>query len=141
MNAKKSSLVVDTGVLIEYMEGTDLGKKFKERVLMNDGFHSFFISPLTQVEILYITCRKEGFDRAKEIASEFLKNFLKSNEEDLREDAARLKCKFPIALADCYALALACRKDIPLLMKKESEIEKIINQEDLQNRIIFIEEI
>jgi len=56
MNEIKGSIAIDTGVLVEYMEGSEIGKKFKDQILGNETIEMFYISPLVYTEILYIYC-------------------------------------------------------------------------------------
>ena len=137
----KESIAVDTSTLLEYIEGTDLGKKFKLQFLENENITFFYITPLVQMELLYICCRKMGFDQAYTIITTFLKGFIIYEESKLRESAARLKCQYAISIADCYSLALAKIENIPLFMKREIEIENILKKEKLPAEIIFIDDI
>lgn len=72
--------------------------------------------------------------------SDFLKDFIICPESNLRDDAFRLKCNFPISLADSYSLAVAIVLNIPLCMKKEEEIQKNIGKLSSEAKIIFIDD-
>ncbi len=141
MSAKKGSIVIDTGVLLEYIEGTELGRKFKEHVLQNESLEHFYISPFVHTELLYIICRNSGFDQAQKTVTKFLRRFILFEEKKLRDVAAKLKCQYPISLADCYSIALALIQEIPLYMKREAEIEALLNQGAFTTQIIFIDDI
>jgi hypothetical protein len=95
---------------------------FKLNVLKNPQFALFFLSPLVATELKYITCRKFGFERAKEIVDSFLKNFIIPPERELRNEASKLKCRLPVSLADCYSLAISKLNSIPIYFKKKREI-------------------
>ncbi len=92
-------------------------------------------------ELKYILCRRKGYEEAIKIVSELLKDFTIYSEEDLRDEAAHLKCDFAISLADCYCLATAKLLDIPIYMKKEVEIEKVFNKLSPIIKIKFIDDL
>ncbi|HUX99994.1 MAG TPA: PIN domain-containing protein [Candidatus Deferrimicrobium sp.] len=139
MSEIKGSIAIDTGVLVEYIEDSALGKKFKEKILENDTFEEFHISPLVYTEILYIYCRSIGFDQAKLTVQSFLKDFIIADELQLRNEAAKLKCEYAISIADCYSIALAISKNLSLYMKKEAELEKALIKAKFPIEIIFID--
>ena len=135
-DSQNDSIVVDTSVLLEYLEDTPLGKKVFQKVLSNEEIKKFYIAPIVDTELKYILCRRKGYGKAIKIVSELLKDF-----EDLRDEAAHLKCDFAISLADCYGLATAKLLEIPIYMKKEVEIEKIVKKLSLIVKIKFIDDL
>jgi predicted nucleic acid-binding protein len=136
MTEKSNSIAIDTGILLELFGKTPLGLKFKHEILLNPIYHEFVISPLTVMELLYILGRKVGFTQAKTILDDFLVSpFLIPDEKVLREDAAKLKINFGIALADCYSLAIGIVHHIPVFMKKEKEISKILKK--INNSVVL----
>lgn len=145
MNEKKNmligdtSIVVDTSVLMEILDETQLGENFFQKVLSITHIQEFYISPLVDTELKYILCRQKGYEDAIKITSEFLKDFTIYSEEKLRDEAAHLKCNFAISLADCYSLATAKLLDIPVYMKKEDEIEKVFSELSNLVNIKFID--
>ena len=139
MKKKENTVVIDTGALIETLENTKIGKGFYEIILKDPNIDQFLVSPLVATELKYILCRKFGFNKANQIINDFLKNFVIWKEENLRDNAAQFKCQYPISLADCYSLALAKIENIPIYMKKEAEIENIIQKLLLEVQIHFID--
>jgi len=144
MNANKdlheTSIIIDTGVLVELLENSELGKIFYKHFLENPQFERYYISPITDIELKYIFCRRNGYQEAKKIVSDFLKDFIICSESTLRDDAFRLKCNFPISLADSYSLAVAIVLNIPLCMKKEKEILNNIEKLSSEVKIRFIDD-
>ena len=134
-----TSIVVDTSVLMEILDETQLGENFFQKVLSITHIQEFYISPLVDTELKYILCRQKGYEDAIKITSEFLKDFTIYSEEKLRDEAAHLKCNFAISLADCYSLATAKLLDIPVYMKKEDEIEKVFSEISTLVNIKFID--
>ena len=140
-NLQNASITVDTGILIELLEDSDLGKVFYQKVLAKPQFQNIYISPLTDTELKYIFCRQNGYKDAKELVLEFLKDFNICTESELRDEAFRLKCNFPISIADCYSLAVGKVFNIPVYMIKVKEIEKVIDKLLLMVKVIFIDDI
>lgn len=62
-----SAIVIDTGALIELLEDSKLGKILSEKVLQNPEIERYYISFLTDTELKYIFCRRNGYEEAKEI--------------------------------------------------------------------------
>jgi len=144
MNAKKkfhdTAIVIETGAMIEFLENTELGKAFSANILENSRFQRFYVSPLTDTELKYVLCRRNGYLEAKKIVSDILKNFIICSESHLRDEAIRLKCNFPISLADCYSLAVGIILEIPVCMKKEEEVNRIFSELISLVKIIFIDD-
>ncbi len=135
-----TAIVVETGAIIEFLEDSELGRAFSASILENSRFLRYYISPLTDTELKYIFCRRNGYLEAKKIVSNLLKNFIICSEDLLREEAIRLKCKFPISLADCYSIAVGIILEIPVCMKKEEEINRISSELISLVEIIFIDD-
>ena len=69
----KAAITVDTGILIEFLEDSELGKVFYQKVLAKSQFQNIYISPLTDTKLKFIFCRRNGYKDAKELVIEFLK--------------------------------------------------------------------
>ena len=136
---RDTALVVDTGVLVELLEDSKIGREFFNQFLEAGKFKRYYISPLTNTELKYIFCRKMGYKEAKRIVTEFLKDFIICSESDLRNEAIRFKCEFPISLADSYTLAVALLLKIPLCMKKEKEIQDNLDGLSKKVNILLID--
>lgn len=140
-NSQFDSIVVDTSILVEYLEDTPLGKKIFKKVLSSSQIQKYFIAPIVDTELKYILCRRKGYEKAIEIISQFLKDFTIYTEEKLRDEAAFFKCNFVISLANCYSLATAKLLDVPIYMKKETEINKVVDKLLALVKIRFIEDL
>jgi hypothetical protein len=138
---KKNAIVIDTSSLIEILENTKMGKIFFEIIFEKSHIKKYLLSPLVETELKYVFCRKYDFNEANNKINEFLKNFIIWKEELLRNEAAKLKCKYSISLANCYSIALAKMEDIPVYIKKEKEIEKIIKKLSIEVKINYIDDL
>ncbi|MHA1147564.1 MAG: PIN domain-containing protein [Promethearchaeota archaeon] len=140
-NSLSDAIAVDTSVLVEFIENTSLGKKFFEEILSNPKYQKFYIAPIVDTELKYILCRRIGYDEAIKTVSELLNDFTYYSEEDLRNEAAFLKCNYAVSLADCYGLAVSKILDIPICMKKEAEIEKVYHELSSLVKIEFVDDL
>lgn len=128
MSGSNDSIAIDTGALVELLGKTSLGSKFKDLVLKDPAYRQFHVSPITVMELLYLSGRTAGFSNAREKVNEFIKPFIVCDERVLRVEAARVKTTLPIALADCYSIALGLVMDMPVYMKREAEIDAIFQK-------------
>ncbi|GAB4316139.1 MAG: hypothetical protein Kow0069_18240 [Promethearchaeota archaeon] len=62
-------------------------------------------------------------------------------EEELRDEAVRLKCLRAASLTDCYSIAAAKLVGAPLYVKKELEIDRKAQREPFSVEIRFIDDL
>lgn len=101
--------------------GADVVDEWLNRVY--DGELAGVVSPTTLVEVRYIICRAEG---AMADADAYIEHLIWPNFEEYdvhpRETAA-LKCQYPIALGDAFALATASAADARLIVGADDDWE------------------
>ncbi|BCU68850.1 PIN domain-containing protein [Stygiolobus caldivivus] len=147
---KKFSAVIDTGVLIEYInEKSENHEKVKELIDSSDS--TLYVTPISLSEVLYVSYRiykVAGLNDANNRAKDFVKWLsFKLNVTDINQniiiEAGEIKEKYGIALPDCYVIATANYLKVKALFKKEKEIVQIIDElrKDLGCIITFIDEI
>ncbi len=126
---------LDTGVLVEYLsldkekpEEKKFLKHLEDTLLETDKYRILYIPSIVKSELLYITCRLRGWEEAKTMIDDFLSNFVILRVPDLDEIAARIKCKVPIAIADCYTLAIGKLLSTPTYFINEKELTKKVQQ-------------
>ena len=141
--AQIKAATLDTGVLIEYLsldKGKPKEKKFlkylEDQLLETDKYRILYIPSIVKAELLYITCRLKGWEEAKTTIEDFLTNFVILRVPNLDEIAARIKCKVPIALADCYTLAIGKFLSTPTYFINETELSKKVQQIILEEFMI-----
>lgn len=144
----KSQAVIDTGILIQYLaldleKITDRQQKkyFDREVFKNQKYKSLLISFLTRSELLYIQCRKKGWELAKSHTNAILEHFTLIRSKELDEIAPLLKCQLGISLVDCFNLAIGALYQIPVYFLEEQElstriIEKIKKEHQIDIRIL-----
>lgn len=123
------------------MEGTELGTKFEQFLLDNSDINQYLVCPLVETELKYLLSRKLGIDEAIIMIDDFLKNFYIYPESELRNEVSRLKCFYPISLADCYSISIATLNSIPVIFKKEKELNEKLESLSNEAEIRFIEDL
>ena len=138
-----SSLVVDTGLLIEFLSASEHGKKIDEMIFKNEFIASVLISPLTLVEIYYLTRRKSSMQRAKETINKIKNLITIAPLEEYLELLGEIKALTAFSLADSANIALAEYKNISVIFKHEQEIDNRLKQSTetpFASRIVFIDD-
>ncbi|BAB66723.1 PIN domain-containing protein [Sulfurisphaera tokodaii] len=127
-------VVVDTGVLVEVLEGSELGEKFIQ--LVSRGKLEPIITNLTLIELTYVICRRYGTDKARELIMKLLDSgyFKLVNALDFADEIVKVKCNNSLSIIDASVIATAKGLGITALFKMEKELKdkKIDN-------LIFIE--
>ena len=128
-------VVVDTGVLVEVLEGSDLGEKFLK--LVNSSKLEPIITNLTLIELTYIICRN-GINKARELVKKLLDSgyFEVVNALEFADHIIQTKCNNSISIIDASVIATAKGLGIQALFKLEKELK----DKKLEN-FIFIENI
>ncbi len=126
---------LDTGVLIEYLsldkekpEEKKFLKHLEDNLLETDKYRILYLPSIVKSELLYITCRLKGWEEARSTINDFLTNFVILRVPDLDEITAQIKCKVPIAIADCYTLAIGKFLSIPTYFISEKELTEKVQQ-------------
>ena len=78
-------------------------------------FQQGYVNAVTISEALYVLCRKENWDKAESFIREQTPGLTVIPSAEVVSLAAAFKCKFSIALADCWTLATAKHKKVPAL--------------------------
>ena len=132
-----SRVVVDTGAWIEFFTGSRSGEKLMNLIKGVD----VYVPALVVAEIFYVLCRKVGEERALEIVKAFIGSNVKVvSGVDLFIEAGRVKCKVPIALADCSVLALASMVNgRAVFWRREKEIKEAEEKGRIRVKVEYLE--
>jgi len=138
-----SEIVVDTGIVIEYLNGTERGKKIYDFILTNEFISSILATPVLAIEVYYLLRRKSPREFVEETIKK-LRNFITFLPlNDYITFCGEIKAKHPFALSDCCTLGLAEYKNIKALFIHEKEIDEQLQKagsNQYTQRIIFIDD-
>lgn len=137
----KGYYAIDAGALYEMAANSDNGVTLREAIKRGDVVASTHELALT--EVLYLICRRIGFEKAKHRVDILILSGLIALEPtaELMETAARIKCARPIALADCYTLALAENRHlVALFAEKEAELVREMERAPFDVEMEFLSE-
>jgi uncharacterized protein len=135
-------LSVDSGVILAYYLGEDLGKLVKSSILAPRS-GSVYCSRQTISELFYMLCRRKGEEFASEAVETLLKSgylsVLSADEIDLQ--AGRYKCARSISLVDCYVLAVAKIQNVPAVFaRREEDVENELERRPFDVKLLFLED-
>ena len=104
--------VLDSFALIAFFEDEPGADKVAEILRDINGKKSYgFMSAINWGEIYYNTMREGGIEEAEKVITQFSKHSIQlvDADRDLTYKAAKLKAKYHIAYADCFAAALSIK--------------------------------
>ena len=132
---------LDSGVLIEMLLGTSVGRTFSGS-LLSDSPITAYTSYFNLSEAEYILCRMLGRTQARSKVD----NLVRSNYINLTDvaklyaNAAEIKCERALALGDCYTIANAkATSSIALFAFQEEELKREMEKKPFDVEIRFIE--
>lgn len=134
-------MVLDTGVLIELVAGTKLGRKIAS--FLKEGSIRALTTELNIAELRYIICRKAGWGRSEEIVDNLLRSgYIKAIwSDEISKRAAALKCKRALSLVDCFTIAAGEVLGAKVMFaRREKELEAELQREKFDATIIFAED-
>jgi len=125
------NLVLDTSVLLGYFlsEVRDINSLLEEYVFTQESEIILYGHNLIKSELFYITCRVKSITEAEIVfkKTEGIMNTI--SDTWLFKKAANIKCRYPIAISDCYSISLAILQECPVFFLPEVELSmEIVNQ-------------
>ncbi len=139
METDSSSVILDGGVLIALVTEEASAKKLSQRIISGETL--YFCTEIAMSELVYIVCRKSSWKVAKKKSE----NLLNSGAirviptEIVWKEAAKIKCKAPISLPDCYTIAGAVLLGgMALFVHKEKEIDTSLERGLLPDVLTFL---
>ncbi len=126
MSSSPDAIVLDTGVLLDVLDG-------KNENLYNKIVHNSvdaYISRMSLTELSYVVYRKIGVESGRRVVDDLLaSNLLKIvSHEGVHDLAAELKCRYSISIGDCYSLGLAKLMGLSVYFRPEKEIIMILEK-------------
>ncbi|MBA7651673.1 hypothetical protein ES703_59492 [subsurface metagenome] len=122
------NLVLDTSVLLGYFmnEARDINSLLEEYVFTQESKIILYCHNLIKSELFYVTCREKGMTEAEMVLkkTEGIMNTI--SDTWLFKKAANIKCRYPIAISDCYSISLAILQECPLFFLPEVDLSREI---------------
>jgi predicted nucleic acid-binding protein len=126
------NVILDTSVLLCYFmdEVQDINSILEEFIFNLNSKIIVYGHNLIKTELFYIACRQKGISEAENLLKK-LENIMNTISDIwLYKKAASIKCKYPIAIPDCFSISLAILQNCPVFFLPEEEmsgelIEKI----------------
>lgn len=122
-------VVLDACALIAFIRSED-GSDVVEHWLLEGGCVAHSIN---LCEVYYDCIRVDGETRADVLVTDLLDAGVSARndiDESFWKDVGRIKAGIArVSLADCFAIALAKRLDVPVLTSDHHEFDKILEQE------------
>jgi len=138
-----NDIVIDTGIFIEYFKQgeRELKKTLREQLFSETSEITINGHYFIKAELYYIMCRKIGKVKAEKIIKDIEEYINFVSGEFLYEIAGEIKCKYPLAISDCFSISLGIFQDCPIFFLKEKELsEEIINKinEEFKTKIYAV---
>ncbi len=125
------NLVLDTSVLLGYLirEARDINYLLEEYVFTQESKILLYGHNLIKSELFYITCREKGMTEAEMVLKKTESIMNTISDTWLFKKAAKIKCRYPIAISDCFSISLAILQECPVFFLPEAELSRsIVNQ-------------
>jgi len=122
------NLVLDTSVLLGYFmsEARDINSLLEAYVFTQESKITLYGHNLINSEIFYITCREKGITEAEMVLKKTKAIMNTISDTWLFKKAANIKCRYPIAISDCYSISLAILQECPVFFLPEVEFSREI---------------
>ena len=126
MSSNPEAVVLDTGVLLDALDGNN--EVVYDKIVQNSV--DAYISRISLTELSYVVCRKIGGESGRRVVNELLaSNLVKIVlHEEVHNLAAEFKCRYSISIGACYSLGLAKLMDLPVYFRPEKEIMTILEK-------------
>lgn len=128
-----NAYVLDSFALLAHLENEERGKRVTKilKKAQESQYIRLYISVINLGEVYYITMRERGEEKTEEIFELIKLLPIEIIEADITAaiNASKLKSKYPVAYADCFAASLAIQKDVkvitgdPEFKKLEDEVK------------------
>jgi len=136
----QGNIVVDTGPLIELLEGTKPAQYLKDS--LERGLIRTSTGELNLAELRYVTCRKVGWAQSSQIIQKLLSSeyFSVLPVGEFLERAAQMKCARALSFVDCVTISMAESMNQPVLFSShEEELDKEIKRKAFSTKILFLD--
>jgi predicted nucleic acid-binding protein len=140
MSESQQVLVLDAGVLLALALGEPSAEDLAKRMPSEE--NRYVCTEFALCELTYIICRKldwkSAWDKTKNLIHSSVVRIIPT--EIIWGEAARIKCRIPIALPDCFTIGASRVLDgLPIFARREAEIVNAIETGLLTDDVQFLE--
>lgn len=125
----KKKRLLDSFAMIAYLKKEDNYKKIAEILSLNPKERSIVMNEINVGESYYIIARERDIEQADYFIETILPNLpiqIISNAFEHIIEASRIKAKYPISYADCFAVATAIRENA-VIVTGDPEFKRVEN--------------
>lgn len=141
--SETANLILDTSILLGYFmnEAGEINKLLEEYVFTQESKIILYGHNLIKSELFYITCRERGMNEAEMVLEKIESIINTISDTWIFKKAASIKCRYPIAISDCFSISLAILQECPVFFLPEYELsleiaEKINKDYDVKIHIV-----
>ena len=120
------NLILDTSILLGYFmnEGQEINSLLEEYVFTQESKIILYGHNLIKTELLYIICREKGMNDAEMVLKKIENIMNIISDTWLFKKAADIKCRYPLAISDCFSISLSLLQECPVLFLPEYELSR-----------------
>ncbi len=141
--SETANLILDASILLGYFmnEAGEINKLLEEYVFTQESKIILYGHNLIKSELFYITCREKGINEAEMVLEKIESIINTISDTWIFKKAASIKCRYPIAISDCFSISLAILQECPVFFLPEYELsleiaEKINKDYDVKIHIV-----
>lgn len=141
--SETANLILDTSILLGYFmnEAGEINKLLEEYVFTQESKIILYGHNLIKSELFYITCCDRGMNEAEMVLEKIESIINTISDTWIFKKAASIKCRYPIAISDCFSISLAILQECPVFFLPEYELsleiaEKINKDYDVKIHIV-----
>ena len=120
------NLILDTSVLLGYFtnEGREFNSLLEEYVFTQESKIILYGHNLIKTELFYILCREKGMTEAEMVLKKIENIMNIISDTWLFKKAANIKCRYPLAISDCFSISLSILQECPVFFLPEDELSR-----------------
>lgn len=122
--SKTHNLILDTSVLLGYFmnEAQEINKLLETYIFTHESKIILYGHNLIKSELFYITCREKGINEGELVLKKIESVINTISDTWIYKKAASIKCRYPIAISDCFSISLAILQECPVFFLPEYEL-------------------
>ena len=122
--SKTHNLILDTSVLLGYFmnETREINILLEEYVFTKESKINLYGHNLIKSKLFYIICREKGINEAEMVLEKIESIINTISDTWIFKKAASIKCRYLLAISDCFSISLAILQECPVFFLPEYEL-------------------